>query len=235
MAAPALPVRAPGTPLARPRDAATLIIWRRPESRVEVLMGARHQAHKFMPERYVFPGGRVDRHDSRIRIAAPLAPDVAGQLGRKLTAARAKAMAVAAVRETFEETGLVIGGPDPAPERPVPEGWRKFFETGCAPALDRVEYVARAVTPPIRPVRFDARFFMIEALHTKGDLAGSGELKDLRWIPLEDAQGLELPNITRRVLRHIGERIANPPPRSAETPIPNFIYIGAGQHRQVDE
>ena len=134
-----------------------------------------------------------------------------------------------------DDVALVIGGPDPAPKRPVPEGWRKFFDTGCAPALDRVEYVARAVTPPIRPVRFDARFFMIEALYTKGDLAGSGELKDLRWIPLEDAQGLELPNITRRVLRHVGERIANPPPRSAATPIPNFIYIGAGQHRQVDE
>jgi 8-oxo-dGTP pyrophosphatase MutT (NUDIX family) len=177
----------------------------------------------------------VDRHDGRIRVAAPLAPEVAGQLGRKLSPARARAMAVAAVRETFEETGLVIGGADPAPGRPVPDGWRRFFATGCAPALDRVEYVARAVTPPIRPVRFNARFFMIEARHTMGDLAGSGELKDLRWIPLEDAQRLELPNITRRVLRHVGERIADPPPRSAETAIPCFVYIGAGRHRRVDE
>jgi 8-oxo-dGTP pyrophosphatase MutT (NUDIX family) len=235
MAAPALPVREPGTPAARPRDAATLIIWRRPNGVVEVLMGARHQAHKFMPERYVFPGGRVDRHDSRVRVAAGLAPHVAGQLGRKLSEARAKAMAVAAVRETFEETGLVIGGPDPAPDRPAPSGWEEFFATGWAPALDRIEYIARAVTPPVRPVRFNARFFMIEARHVSGDLSGSGELDDLRWFPLEEAQRLELPNITRRVLRHIGELIENPPPRSADVAIPCFEYIGAGQHRRHDE
>jgi 8-oxo-dGTP pyrophosphatase MutT (NUDIX family) len=144
-------------------------------------------------------------------------------------------MAVAAVRETFEETGLVIGGPDPSPEAPPPAGWEKFFAAGFAPALDRIEYIARAVTPPIRPVRFNARFFMVEAGHVTGDLSGSGELGDIRWFPLEEAQKLELPNITRRVLRHIGELIANPPPRSAEVAVPCFQYIGAGQHKQLDE
>jgi 8-oxo-dGTP pyrophosphatase MutT (NUDIX family) len=235
MPAPALPVREPGTPAVRPRDAATLIIWRKAADVIEVLMGARHQAHKFMPERYVFPGGRIDRGDSRVRVAADLAPHVAGQLGRKLSPARAKAMAVAAVRETFEETGLVIGGPDPSPGRPVPAGWERFFEAGFAPSLDRIDYIARAVTPPERPVRFNARFFMIEAVHVSGDLAGSGELGDLRWFSLEAAQKLELPNITRRVLRHIGDLLANPPPRSADVSIPYFEYIDAGQHKRHDE
>jgi len=235
MAAPALPVRDPGTPAARPRDAATLIIWRMPCSFIEVLMGARHHGHTFMPERYVFPGGRVDPHDSRVRVASPLAPHVAGQLRRKLAPARAKAMAVAAVRETFEETGLVIGGPDPSPKSPPPAGWEKFFAAGFAPALDRIDYIARAVTPPIRPVRFNARFFMIEASQVTGDLSGSGELDDIRWFPLEEAQKLELPNITRRVLRHIGELIANPLPRSADVTVPCFQYIGGGQHKRLDE
>jgi 8-oxo-dGTP pyrophosphatase MutT (NUDIX family) len=235
MPAPALPVRDPGTPAVRPKDAATLIIWRKPAASVEVLMGARHQRHTFMPERYVFPGGRVDPNDSRVRVAAPLASHVAGQLQRKLTPARAKAMAVAAVRETFEETGLVIGGPDPAPGTPPPAGWEKFFAAGFAPALDRIDYIARAVTPPIRPVRFNARFFMVEARYVTGDLSGSGELNDIRWFPLEEAQKLELPNITRRVLRHIGELVANPPPRTEAATVPCFHYIGGGQHKQFDE
>ena len=155
------PVRAPGEPLVRPRDAATLIVYRESAGVLEVLMGERHARHRFMPNRFVFPGGRIDPRDSRVRCAASLAPGTAAQLERRLSPARARAMAVAAIRETFEETGLIIGGPDPDPRRPPPRGWEGFFGAGFAPALGALSYIARAVTPPIRPVRFNARFFVV--------------------------------------------------------------------------
>lgn len=232
--APALPVRDSGTPVARPREAATLIIYRQGMTTIEVLMGERHGRHKFMPKRYVFPGGRVDPGDSRVRVGTALSDDVAVQLERKLTPARARAMAVAAVRETFEETGLIIGAPDPDAGRPVSEPWREFFAAGVAPALDQLQYIGRAVTPPFRPVRFNARFFMIESGHIRGDLAGSGELLDLRWFPIAEARELELPGITRKMLFHIEELLIEPPPRSAERPIPYFKHMGS-YHARIDE
>ncbi len=210
------------------------MIYRQSGGVVEVLMGERHGKHKFMPKRYVFPGGRVDRSDSRIRVAKPLSHDVETQLRRKLTEARAKAMAVAAVRETFEETGLVIGGPDPDPARDVPESWRDFFATGMAPALDELHYIGRAVTPAFRPVRFNARFFMVDSIHVAGDLAGSGELLDLRWFSIADAVELELPGITRRMLFHIEELMADPPARSPDRPVPYFKHMG-DYHERIDE
>lgn len=234
MPAPVLPVRDPGTPAARPKEAATLIIHRRAGKVVEVLMGERHGRHRFMPQRYAFPGGRVDPTDSRVRVGTPFQEHVAHQLQRKLTEARARAMGAAAIRETFEETGLMIGVPDPEPGRPVPGDWRGFFDTGMAPALDKLDYIARAVTPVMRPIRFNARFFMVESRHVTGDLSGSGELLDLRWFPVSEAIQLELPMITRRVLAHIDEIVPNPPPRTAETPVPFFKHIGTG-HIRLDE
>ena len=233
-AVPPPPVREPGTPAVRPKEAATLIIYRRDGGGIEVLMGERHGRHRFMPQRWVFPGGRVDRTDSRIRTGAGLRPDVAVQLQRGLTQARAQATAIAAVRETFEETGLVIGAPDPSPERPVPDAWRTFFGTGLAPALDKLEYIARAVTPPIRPVRFNARFFMVHTRHVTGDLAGSGELLDLKWFPIGEARDLEMPMITRKVLFHIEELITDPPAPDPDRPIPYFKHMG-DHHKRIDE
>ena len=135
-ALPPQPVREEGIKAVRPRDAATIIIWRKRGRRVEVLMGERTRAHQFLPHRYVFPGGRVDRQDARIRSASELHPAVAAQLARTTPKGRGRSIAVAAIRETFEETGLIIGKPDPLPHRPSPAGWERFFRVGYAPALD---------------------------------------------------------------------------------------------------
>ncbi len=226
------PVRASGTPAVRPAEAATLIIHR--GAGIEVLMGERHRRHRFMPHRWVFPGGRLDRSDARIRTGTRLRPDVAAQLQRKLTRAHAQATAIAAVRETFEETGLIIGAPDPTPGRRVPRDWQAFFRTGSAPALNNLEYVARAVTPPIRPVRFNARFFMIDTRHVTGDLAGSGELVDLKWFPIAQARELEMPMITRKILFHIETLITSPPPPDPDRAIPYFKHMG-DYHKRIDE
>ncbi len=233
-AVPPPPVRAPGMPAVRPKEAATLIIHRRDGAGIEVLMGERHGLHRFMPQRWVFPGGRIDPTDARIRAATGLRADVAAQLRRKLTRARARATAIAAVRETFEETGLIIGAPDPAPGRGVPEPWRAFFRFGLAPALDNLEYIARAVTPPVRPMRFNARFFMIDTRHVTGDLGGSGELVDLKWFAIGQARALEMPMITRQVLFHIEDLITNPRPPDPDRPIPYFKHMG-DHHERIDE
>jgi 8-oxo-dGTP pyrophosphatase MutT (NUDIX family) len=231
---PPLPRRESGVPAARPKDAATLMIYERVGGKVHVLMGERNSRHKFMPKRYVFPGGRIDPGDSRIRIATPMPEHVDAQLQRKLTAARARAMAVAAVRETFEESGLIIGARDPRPGNHVPGDWKDFFATGMAPALDNLTYIARAVTPPHRPLRFNARFFMVDARHVEGSLAGSGELLGQRWFPIEEARELELAGITQRVLLLIEELLADPLPKTPDQPVPYFKNMG-DYHLRIDE
>lgn len=231
---PRQPVKEPGTRAVRPKDAATLIIYRRGGRGTEVLMGERHSKHRFLPQRYVFPGGRLDATDSRVRVADDLHPEVAAAMHRTLSATRARSFAAAAVRETFEETGLLIGGPDPRPGRPVPAGWETFFATGLAPSLANLQYVARAVTPPIRPIRFNARFFMVDARHVSGEMGGSGELLNLHWVPIAEARRLDMPVITGKVLAHMEELTASPQPLSAERPIPYFKHKPAG-HVRIDE
>jgi 8-oxo-dGTP pyrophosphatase MutT (NUDIX family) len=182
----------------RPVDAATLIILR---ERREVLMGVRAVHHVFMPDRWVFPGGRVDPGDSRVRSATSLSEPVEARLIQSVTRPRARGLAMAAIRETFEETGLVLGAPRSAGALTRSPHWRPFFATGMAPALDKLHYFARAVTPPGLVRRFDARFFVVDARHMCGNLVGNGELEDLRWVGLDEVETLNLATITRLVLQ----------------------------------
>ncbi len=227
------PVREEGTKAVQPHDAATIIIWRKTKSHAEVLMGERSREHKFLPQRYVFPGGRVDSNDYRVRTATELSAAVKAQLGRTTRKGRAKSIAIAAIRETFEETGLIVGGKDPLPHRPSPHGWERFFSSGYAPALDRLEYIARAITPVFRPIRFDARFFMVHADYVVGDLRGSGELENLEWIPIQETQAFELAIVTRNVLSYAEGIISAPIPQSPRRKIPYFKHLTGGRHRKI--
>ncbi len=226
MVVPPQPVRKPGTKAPRPRDAATLIIYRRSKKKIEVLMGERHHKHQFLPQRYVFPGGRVDPQDSRVRSATTLKPHVEELLIRRATPARARALAAAAVRETFEETGLIIGKPDLEPFRPVPKNWRTFFDQGVAPCFENLSYVARAVTPAWRPIRFNARFFMIDHRFVKGELGGDGELLNLIYGPLSETKEFELPLITTRVLELVEDLVLNPQNPEKGLTVTNFKHNG---------
>ncbi len=175
----------------RPRDAATLVLLRQVRGKTTVLMGLRHGKHKFMPDQWVFPGGRVDRADGYAMAASELRPHVNRRLANTASAHRARALAMAAVRETFEETGLILGRPlENPPERAAP-AWAPFYQAGFAPVLDTLEYVYRAVTPPFRPIRFNARFFLADGTNLHGKLQGDGELLNLAWIPIPKA--IELP------------------------------------------
>ena len=225
---PPQPEREVGAKAVRPLDAATIIIWRKQGRRIEVLMGERHRAHKFLPHRYVFPGGRVDQSDGRVRAGSEMGPAVAAQLSRTSRLGRARSIAIAAIRETFEETGLIIGADDPLPHRPPPRGWETFFGEGYAPALHQLDYIARAITPVFRPMRFDARFFMVEAEVVVGDLQGSGELENLEWIPIINTQDFELATVTRNVLSYAEGLIVEPTPQSASQKTPYFKHFRGG-------
>ncbi len=208
----------------RPRDAATLILTRGTGDRTEVLMGRRAPGHVFMASKWVFPGGRIDRADFNAASATEPVEGVLARLTAEMPERRARALALTAVRETWEETGLMLARPAPAAS--TAGLWRGFRQAGALPDLAALTYVARAITPPGRTRRFDARFFMAEAsalLHPE-PTAGSGELDEIAWLPLKAARGLDLPSITRFVLGEVGERLESP-----GRPLP-FIRMVHGKH-----
>jgi 8-oxo-dGTP pyrophosphatase MutT (NUDIX family) len=220
----------------RPRDAATLIIVDSSGGEPRVLLGRRRLDMAFMPGRYVFPGGRVDPTDRHVAVDDDLRPGDLHKLmvamkGRS-SAARARALALAAVRETFEEAGLLIGAPLRAAATPKSSGWQAFYAHGFQPALSRLTFVARAITPPGRPRRFDSRFFCVEAeaIVHRVEVA-DGELSDLEWHSIPQARSLELPNITRVVLEDLGERIAAGALHGSDLPVP-FYHRRRGSFRR---
>lgn len=209
----------------RPRDAASLILYRHRGKRTEILVGRRHAGHSFMPQRWVFPGGRVDPGDSRVKPATPLREDVALRLAQCTPSpSRARALAVAAIRETFEEVGLLLGKPSQAP-KDVPKEWLGFLDRGLAPALDELELVMRAITPTYSPKRFDARFFIADADKAEGKLAGSGELEEIQWVSIEEAIALPLADVTEAVVRQVQRALVHPERVKAD-PVPLYCYRG---------
>ncbi len=183
----------------RPRDAATLILVDSAErGTARVLMGKRHAGHRFMPGKFVFPGGRVEPEDRRMVAAGALDTHVEEKLNARVprpSANFARALALAAIRETFEETGLAIGVlGSSAPENPPPGAWTRFAATGVHPSLDAIDFLARAITPPGRPRRFDARFLIVDArfiaMRVDGAVHSEAELVELVWTPLDKARHL---------------------------------------------
>tara|TARA_R100000005_G_scaffold96210_1_gene81470 strand:+ start:729 stop:1448 length:720 start_codon:yes stop_codon:yes gene_type:complete len=215
--------RTDGTKAPRPKDAATLILYRQSSKTVEILMGERSGRHSFMPNTYVFPGGRVDASDSRIPPARDLRDDVMARLIRGgCTPARARALGIAAVRETFEETGLCLAGTYEAPRKSRVAVWNDFGDALCGPDLSKLDYIARAVTPPARKKRFNTRFFVADADTMQGEIKGSGELLDLKWVTLPQALELDIPLITERVLGYADAFFKTRPPKDPSVPVPRF-------------
>lgn len=222
------PTAGPKPPAVRPRDAATLIVLRRDGKHPQVLMGRRHSGHDFMPGKWVFPGGRIDRSDFRVPYAGELKPETERRLRQGLKPVRARALALTAIRETFEETGLLLGVKSNTPRRAGP--WGPFLEQGVLPDLSVLDMVARAVTPPNLPKRFDARFFLApaSALISLERQADCGELDEIAWLDIEEALQLELPSITRFVVGDIAERINNP-----DRPAMFMRFVGLKSRRSV--
>jgi len=216
-------VREAGARLVRPRHAATLILVRRDGKKPRLLMGRRAGGHAFMPSKWVFPGGRVDRTDFTAPSASDLTPEAETKL--RLTARHSspqlpRALALAAIRETFEEAGLLLA--KQAPPRPGAGPWREFLEAGALPDLAPLQFVARAITPPYRPRRFDARFFMAEAdaLLSLDRRPDCGELDEIAWVDLDETRDLDLPNVTRFVVREVEQRLQQP-----DRPVPFMRFL----------
>ena len=199
----------------RPKDAATLILIDRSGRVPKVLLGKRHERHKFMPGKFVFPGGGVDPADKRMPVARPLDPRAEARLMahfHKASPLRARALALAAIRETCEETGLLLGTRAEATN--VPDGaWAAFARNDVLPDLGAIHFVGRAVTPPGRPRRFDARFFTMDASaiahRIEGVTGPDAELVELVWMPLKDAKKLDMPAVTGVMLEELDARIAD--------------------------
>jgi 8-oxo-dGTP pyrophosphatase MutT (NUDIX family) len=186
----------------RAHDAATLVVYRHGRQGLEILMGRRANRHRFVPGHYVFPGGRVDPSDYRCPVLNPLRPEIEARLGRI-----ARALAVAAARETYEETGLVLG---------------RVQSGVLLPALGTLEYILRAITPTSSPIRFHARFFAVREKDLAGELRGNGELLDLQWRGIAECLRLPIVDVTDHLLRRLAER----PDITTPAQVPLFSFRG---------
>jgi 8-oxo-dGTP pyrophosphatase MutT (NUDIX family) len=210
------------------RDAATVILVRRYPEGPKLLMGQRGGGAAFMPDKFVFPGGAVDPEDDLLPGEPKLEPLTARRLALEAPAGVVRSLPRAAVREVWEETGLMLGLPDAgAAALTVPASWQGFYAAGLVPDCAALRFVFRAITPPGRPRRFDARFFLAEATAIAGDdLEASGEeLSHLQWLDLAAARALPLPFITEVVLSEVEALLADPDP---ERPVPFFHQTGEG-------
>ncbi|ODN70018.1 NUDIX hydrolase [Methylobrevis pamukkalensis] len=217
----------------RPKDAATILILDRTLSGVRVLMGRRPSRDAFMPAAYVFPGGRVDPTDGRAFAANELDPVERDRLLDRMrprpSLRKARALALCALRETAEETGYLLGRTGMELPASVHPDWEPFQAARIVPDLSPLRVVARAITPPGRVRRFDSRFFAVFAdviaVRPEG-IAGTGELEDVVWPTLDEADGLELPRITRSVIDDLKRRLIDDPALSPGGPATFYRPIG---------
>jgi 8-oxo-dGTP pyrophosphatase MutT (NUDIX family) len=221
----------------KPRDAATLIIVRHDAVMPKVLLGQRHDSHAFMPNKFVFPGGRLDPDDVRTKVKSDLHPLVHEKLLKRMrgraSPARARGLAIAALRETYEETGLFFGTM-PAASARGHEDWANIISATDLD-LSALRFFARAITPPGRTRRFDSRFFVANARHI-GNLdnpghPGSGELLKPHWFSFTEALELDLPTITRDVLKRLQPLMEKQPELDPDQEI-SFQYFRGKSWRE---
>jgi 8-oxo-dGTP pyrophosphatase MutT (NUDIX family) len=205
------PLKPPGTRAARPKLSATLLILRSDGGRLRVLMGRRHAGHKFMPNRWVFPGGRVDRADYRASAVGELSAAAQAAFSAYLKPSLGRALCLAAIRETWEEAGLLLGrAADPPRHGPAP--WASFLAAGALPDLSAVEVVGRAITPPGIGKRFDTWALMAHAerLVTLDRQPDCGELDEIAWFGIDEALALDMPKVTRVFVTEAAARLDDP-------------------------
>ncbi|MEO9515560.1 MAG: NUDIX hydrolase [Paracoccaceae bacterium] len=208
------------------RNAATVIVLRDRHSNPQILMGQRGAKAAFMPNKFVFPGGAVDASDADVPLAAPIpAPcdiRLLEDINPEAPAITPHALAVAAIRELFEETGQVLGTKRKWSSPPT-GSWHSFAQSGLQPDPSGLQYVFRALTPPGRPRRFDARFFLVDADDLASDpddfSQAEDELSHLQWVPLTKARSFDMPFITEVVLAEIEVRVTDP---TAPSSVPYF-------------
>lgn len=192
------------------RNAATTIVVRDRATAPKILMGQRGANAAFMPNKFVFPGGAVDAQDTDIALVANISEPCLSRLEDEADAELSHPLCVAAIRELFEETGQILGTLGQW-QGEIPQDWKDFAEAGYCPDASGLKFVFRAITPPGRPRRFDARFFLVDVdlLVTDQDdfSAACDELSHLQWVPMKDVRKFDLPFITEVVLAEIAAQL----------------------------
>lgn len=197
------------------RHASTIIVVKDRHNAPSVLMGQRGANAAFMPNKFVFPGGAMDLADMDVPLASGIPSPCHERLIEDAETSLRTGLIAAAIRELWEETGLILG------ERgtwtsSAPTDWQSFANAGFLPSGRNLQFVFRAITPPGRPRRFDARFFLADAAHIQNDLddfsRACDELSHLQWIPLNKARSFDLPFITEVVLAEVAATITNDDP-----------------------
>lgn len=213
------------------RDAATLVIVDRSAGEPRVLMGRRRPDLLFLPNVFVFPGGRVDEADADAPSADELLPDEAAllRLSRDghapYSASLVRSLPLAAVRECFEETGIAAGTHASAASAAASSGiWAPFVGLGILPKLSTLRFFARAITPRARPRRYDTRFFLLDA----GEIVRRGapvdeELSEIGWFTLGALPELQMLGITKIVIGEVANVLANGLPVAGERSVPFFF------------
>jgi 8-oxo-dGTP pyrophosphatase MutT (NUDIX family) len=217
-------------PDSEPRDAATLMLIDRSAATPKVLLGRRHASHKFMPGKFVFPGGRIEALDRQMTAASELHPDAQAKLLERVDKPGpdfARAFALAAVRETAEETGLMLGVKRDQPPAVPGDIWTEFAKAKVHPDLAQIHFIARAITPPRRPRRFDTRFLTADASSIahkiEGVVSPDSELVELTWVPIEEAAHLDMPTITGIVLEELLARVEAG--MAHDLPVPFYFMV----------
>jgi len=225
-------------PDSEPRDAATLMLIDRSGAQPKVLLGRRHAGHKFMPGKFVFPGGRIEPLDRAMSAVSELHPDTQKKLNERVAAPSpgyARGFALAAVREMAEETGLLLGLKRDEPPATPGEIWAEFAKAKVHPDLGQIHFIARAITPPRRPRRFDTRFLTADASAVADKIEGvvgpESELVELVWVPIEQATHLDMPTITGIVLEELLARVDAGMDHAL--PVPFYFMVEQQFHREL--
>lgn len=194
----------------KPRDAASIVIVDERHSVPKILMGRRPTKSKFIPDAFVFPGGKLDPQDRQIKSPTDLKPHVAKGLtiGERHSMAKSTALAHAVIRETYEETGYLLGTPGKF-EHTGGDAWERFQAEGLAPSLEKLEMIARAITPNMSPIRFHARFLIASAADLMGTMRPTAELEDLGWYTLSEIDALPTIDVTDGVLGEVRQRLSD--------------------------
>src|SRR5947208_6921705 len=226
-------------PYFRPKDAATLILVDRSGTTPKVLVGKRHDKVVFMPGKFVFPGGRVDKDDYRVPCAAPITAELESNLAKgspKTPPSRAKSLAIAAIREACEETGLCLGRKAEGQVPKLEGNWKPFADAGLLPDPSSLFLIARAITPPGRVKRFDTRFFTADASsiahRIEGVIHADAELVELVWVEIGSQPLADATAMTRNVLAELDRRLATSPLRH-DAPVPFFHFYGGKMQKDV--
>ena len=201
-----------------PRPAASLLLVRDGPQGIEVLLMQRAERGDHNSGAWVFPGGLTDLAD-RPAAAHALGLDDPQASARLNLPAHGIDYYLAAVRECFEESGLLLTE-GPLPDLALLTGWRGRLQQGEATlaalcethglrlALRELHYLSHWLTPPGRVKRFDTRFFLAPAPHGQQAAPDGSETTSCRWLRPADAlspgAGLKLMTPTRSNLAIVG-------------------------------